>query len=81
MVSSELLRRVALVRTTRRNNPEDIILHSHRRENLKSYQHLNHVKFQVFTVVIMKNAVFWDINTQFVPRKKHITSPLQSPAG
>jgi hypothetical protein len=23
--------------TTRRNNPEDTILHSHRRENLKSY--------------------------------------------
>jgi hypothetical protein len=37
MVSSGLLRRVALVRTTRRNNPEDTILHSHRRENLKSY--------------------------------------------
>jgi hypothetical protein len=32
MVSSGLLRRVA-----RRNNPEDTILHSHRRENLKSY--------------------------------------------
>jgi hypothetical protein len=26
-----------LTRTTRRNNPEDAILHSHRRENLKSY--------------------------------------------
>jgi hypothetical protein len=26
-----------LTRATRRNNPEDIILHSHRRENLKSY--------------------------------------------
>jgi hypothetical protein len=59
MVSSGLLRRVALVRTdvseepgasfirvtkigelgtTRRNNPEDKILHSHRRENLKSYR-------------------------------------------
>jgi hypothetical protein len=70
MVSSGLLRRVALVRTdvseepgasfirmtkigelgttgssetsvltrsTLRNNPEDTILHSHRRENLKSY--------------------------------------------
>jgi hypothetical protein len=24
-------------RSTRRNNPEDTILHSHRRENLKSY--------------------------------------------
>jgi hypothetical protein len=26
-----------LARDTRRNNPEDTILHSHRRENLKSY--------------------------------------------
>jgi hypothetical protein len=26
-----------LSRATRRNNPEDTILHSHRRENLKSY--------------------------------------------
>jgi hypothetical protein len=26
-----------LTRATRRNNPEDNILHSHRRENLKSY--------------------------------------------
>jgi hypothetical protein len=57
MVSSGLLRRVALVRTDvseepgesfirvtsvltraiRRSNPEDTILHSHRRENLKFY--------------------------------------------
>jgi hypothetical protein len=26
-----------LTRATRRNDPEDTILHSHRRENLKSY--------------------------------------------
>jgi hypothetical protein len=45
MPSSGLLRRVALVRTetfvlttvARRNRPEDGILHSHRRENLKYY--------------------------------------------
>jgi hypothetical protein len=29
----------------------------------------------------MKNAAFWDIRTQFVPHRKHVTSPLQSPAG
>jgi hypothetical protein len=28
-----------LTRATRRNTPEDTILHSHRRENLKSYIH------------------------------------------
>jgi hypothetical protein len=27
-----------LTRATRRNNPEDTILHSHLRENLKSYK-------------------------------------------
>jgi hypothetical protein len=27
-----------LARTTRRNIPEDVILHSHRRENLQSYK-------------------------------------------
>jgi hypothetical protein len=29
----------------------------------------------------MKKAVFWDIQTQFIPHRRHITSPLQSPAG
>jgi hypothetical protein len=29
-----------LTRATRRNIPEDTILHSHRRENLKSYVHI-----------------------------------------
>jgi hypothetical protein len=28
----------------------------------------------------MKNVVFWDIRTQFVLQRRHITSPLQSPA-
>jgi hypothetical protein len=39
------------------------------------------IKYEVSTAVTMKNAVFSDIKTQFVPHKKHITSPLQSPAG
>jgi hypothetical protein len=29
----------------------------------------------------MKNAVFWDIKTHFVPHRKHNMSPLQSPVG
>jgi hypothetical protein len=31
--------------------------------------------------VTMNNAVFWDIKTQFLPHRRHITSPLQIPAG
>jgi hypothetical protein len=31
--------------------------------------------------VIMKNVVFCDIKPQFVLHRRHITSPLQSPAG
>jgi hypothetical protein len=38
------------------------------------------VRFEVFTAVTMKNAVFCDIKTQFVLHRRHITSPLQSPA-
>jgi hypothetical protein len=65
-----------LTRATLRNIPEDSILHSHRRENLKSYKpfpihvpespRTNHrkgqrdVRFKVFTAVTMKNAAFWD---------------------
>jgi hypothetical protein len=29
----------------------------------------------------MKNAVFWDIKTQFVLHRRHIASLLQNPAG
>jgi hypothetical protein len=42
-----------LTRATRRNNPEDTILHSHRRENLKSY----------IIYCKVKNSVFWDVTT------------------
>jgi hypothetical protein len=28
----------------------------------------------------MKNAVFWDVKSQFVPHRRHITAPLQRPA-
>jgi hypothetical protein len=42
---------------------------------------MDYVKFEVLTAVTMENVVFWDIKTEFVPHRKHITSPLQSPAG
>jgi hypothetical protein len=38
------------------------------------------VRFEVFTAVTVKNDVFWDIKTQFVLHRRHITSLLQSPA-
>jgi hypothetical protein len=40
-----------------------------------------YVRFEGFTAVTMKNVVFWDIKTQFVLHWRHITSPVQSPAG
>jgi hypothetical protein len=39
------------------------------------------VRFEVFSAVTVKNTDFWDINTQSVPHRRHITSPLQRPAG
>jgi hypothetical protein len=50
---------------------------------LKLYHIANgewYVKFGISKVVTMKNVVFWDINSQVVPHRQHITSPLQSPA-
>jgi hypothetical protein len=32
------------------------------------------------TNLAQKNVIFWDIETQLIPRRRHITSPLQSPA-
>jgi hypothetical protein len=49
-------------------------LHSH-----KYTQNMWDLRF--FTVVTMKNGVFWYIKTQFVLHRRHITSLLQSPAG
>jgi hypothetical protein len=50
----------------------------HRLSNVDLNSH--YVTFEVFTAVTMKNAAFWDIETQFVLHRKHIISPLQSPA-
>jgi hypothetical protein len=38
---------------------------------------LNYVESDVFTAVTMRNAVFWDINTQFVPHKTHCVSATE----
>jgi hypothetical protein len=36
-----------------------------------------HVKFEVFTEVTMKNAVFWNIKIKFVLHMRHVTSELE----
>jgi hypothetical protein len=36
---------------------------------------------KVFTAVTVKNIDFWNIKTQVLPHRRHITSPLQSQAG
>jgi hypothetical protein len=38
------------------------------------------VRSEIFNAMTMKNVVFWDIELLFVPHRRHITSPLQSPA-
>jgi hypothetical protein len=43
--------------------------------------HVDNVRFEGFTAVTKKNVVFWDIVTKFIPYRKHITSPLEKPAG
>jgi hypothetical protein len=101
---------LVLTRATRRNTPEDGILHDGRSmdpssakilsslrrpdlfslvksgRRLKLTTHLKlvarsswcNVRFEVFTAVTMKNAVFRGIKTQFVPHRRHITSPVHS---
>jgi hypothetical protein len=41
--------------------PEDAILHSRRRENLKSYTLLNNYNTKHVFAVASKNGVFWDV--------------------
>jgi hypothetical protein len=41
-----------LTRATRRNNPKDTILHSHRRENLKSYKSSGRWRTQTRDVLV-----------------------------
>jgi hypothetical protein len=49
--------------------------------SINGFQTVSYDIFEVFTAVTMKNVVFRDIKPQFVPHRRHITSPLQSPAG
>jgi hypothetical protein len=61
------INRSTVRRTTRRNIPEDATLHSHRRENLKSY--ISHLCFADHTGTIYAT---WDLeNSIFEERVNH----------
>jgi hypothetical protein len=54
--------------------------------NMSDIQNFGHITVifgsgQPRHIGFVKNVVFWDIKPQFVPHRRHITSPLQSPAG
>jgi hypothetical protein len=44
--------------------------------NWRLVEHYNRQRFDILTAVTMKNAVLWDTEIQFVPHRRHITSPL-----
>jgi hypothetical protein len=74
-----------LTRAKRRNIPEDIIFlisfYPITVTAVKNTDYDSHLGFEIFTAETIKNVVFWDVKSQFVPHRRHITSPLQSPAG
>jgi hypothetical protein len=51
-----------ITRAPRRNNPEDTILHSHRRENLKSYFHT-----LMMTVIISSETSDLRVTWRYIP--------------
>jgi hypothetical protein len=76
-VSEELS--ASIIRVTRIDELRTLAVTSNRR-TLRRNGNGNYVRLEVFTAVTVKNVVFWDIKTQFVLHRRHITSPLQSPA-
>jgi hypothetical protein len=77
-----MLHRVAVVRTDCKEKLVASIIRVEKIRELRTTITITgNVRFEVFTPVNMQNGVFWDIKTQFVPQRRHITSPLQSPAG
>jgi hypothetical protein len=61
-----------LTRVTRRNNPEDTILHSHRRENLKSY--IEPVSLQRSNLVIHCAAIHLACYVAVGPARSNINN-------
>jgi hypothetical protein len=49
------------------------------RNTLRLRYRVQPVKFEVFTAVTMKSALFWGIKSQFIPHERHIRSLIQGP--
>jgi hypothetical protein len=72
-----------LTRATRRNNPEDTILHSHRRENLKSYTLIHFTSTHFGPLLLLQGCRFEETLTYLFckrPRagaeiKPHVQGP------
>jgi hypothetical protein len=48
-------------------------LREHGNECIRQFVQVKYVRCEVSTAVTVKNAVFWDIKTQFVLHRRHIT--------
>jgi hypothetical protein len=66
-----------LEKSRKRNFPETGSISVFRRHGKVTY----YIRFEVFTAVTMRNVVFWDIKSQFVPHGRHhyvsATNPSQ----
>jgi hypothetical protein len=64
-----------LTRATRRNIPEDTILHSNHRENLKSYKYFWYIAFAMISLI----SYFWKLIMNDNPALyKFLSSPVTS---
>jgi hypothetical protein len=75
-----MLRRVALVKTDVSEERSASFIRVTRIGQLGTTLAVRFISFEIVTAVTMKNIVFWDTKTQFVPQRRHIMSPLQNPA-
>jgi hypothetical protein len=67
------------VQSVNENVDVDFMMNEHlHTDNSRFGDKQQQVRFNVFTAVTMMNVVFWDIKTQFILHRRHITSPLQS---
>jgi hypothetical protein len=68
-----------LTRATRRNNPEDTILHSHRRENLKSFNESKSVHINFTNKRIRQQSIFTKVTkVPYTNIAKHLGMTLDA---